>query len=233
MLSFEYTTFAETMSAFNFWSVTLRIILSAVLGGCVGIEREHHGRAAGMRTHILVCLGSAMTAMVGLYSAFILGFNNDPMRVSAQVISGIGFLGAGTILTRKHAQVTGLTTSAGLWTTASIGIAIGVGFYWAGIMTFFIVILTMTVHRSAEGINRNQANMLQYYLELDNAKQMNTLWEQLYGRVPEMQIVPAKSGMSDCIGIRIHVPAGEQTESTVEWLRGQQHVKFVVRILNG
>ncbi len=232
MFSLEYTTFSEMLSGFNFWSVALRLVLSSVLGGCIGMEREHHGRAAGMRTHILVCLGSDMTAMIGLYTAFVLGFDNDPMRVSAQVISGIGFLGAGTILTRKHSHVTGLTTAAGLWTTASIGIAVGIGFYWVAIIAFLIVMLSMSIHLGIENRKRGQSEMLQYYLELDNTEQMNFLWEQLYKKVPQMEIVPAKSGMMNCIGISIHVPDGEQTKSTVEWLRGQQHVKFVVRMLN-
>ena len=73
------------------------------------------------------------------------GLLNDPLRVSAQVISGIGFLGAGTILTRNHSQVTGLTTAAGLWTTASIGLAIGIGFYWAVVVSFIIVMITISI----------------------------------------------------------------------------------------
>ena len=105
----------DLLQEFNGVSVTVRVLLAAVLGGLVGSERGRRGRAAGMRTHVLVCLGAAMTSMVGLYSAEVLGFTNDPLRVSAQVISGIGFLGAGTIMTRNHAQITGLTPAAGLW----------------------------------------------------------------------------------------------------------------------
>ena len=96
-----------------------------------------------MRTHVLVCLGAAMTSMVGLYSAEVLGFTNDPLRVSAQVISGIGFLGAGTIMTRNHAQITGLTTAAGLWATASLGLCIGTGVYGGVLAAFLVILVTM------------------------------------------------------------------------------------------
>lgn len=89
--------------------------MAALLGGIIGYERERHGRAAGLRTHILVCIGSATAVIGGLYVAYQLGFSNDPLRAGAQVISGIGFLGAGTILTRNGDHVIGLTTAAGLW----------------------------------------------------------------------------------------------------------------------
>ena len=84
---------ADVLNDFNAWSVFFRLLLAALVGGAVGSQRGRQGRAAGLRTHILVCLGATMTAMVGLYTGYILGFSNDPLRVSAQVISGIGFLG--------------------------------------------------------------------------------------------------------------------------------------------
>ena len=92
------------------------------------MDRERKGRPAGMRTHILVCLGASMTTMSGFFVVHTLGIESDPLRISAQVISGIGFLGVGTILITGRMHVKGLTTAAGLWTTASIGIALGAGF---------------------------------------------------------------------------------------------------------
>ena len=135
----------QTLTELNSWSACFRIFLSLMLGGLIGLERGHHGRAAGLRTHVLVCLGSAMAAMVGLYTSLSLEFYSDPLRVGAQVISGIGFLGVGTIIIRERKQVTGLTTAAGLWTTASIGLAIGVGFYVAAVASFAAVLITMEI----------------------------------------------------------------------------------------
>ena len=97
----------------NLLSTVVRLLLAAVLGGLIGTERGAKGRAAGMRTHIIVCIGAAMTALVGLYTTDVLGQSSDPMRLSAQVISGIGFLGGGMILIRGRHRITGLTTAAG------------------------------------------------------------------------------------------------------------------------
>ena len=98
----------------NLLSTVVRLLLAAVLGGLIGTERGAKGRAAGMRTHIIVCIGAAMTALVGLYTTDVLRQSSDPMRLSAQVISGIGFLGGGMILIRGRHRITGLTTAAGL-----------------------------------------------------------------------------------------------------------------------
>ena len=168
----------DLLQEFNGVSVTVRVLLAAVLGGLVGSERGRRGRAAGMRTHVLVCLGAAMTSMVGLYSAEVLGFTNDPLRVSAQVISGIGFLGAGTIMTRNHAQITGLTTAAGLWATASLGLCIGTGFYGGVLAAFLVILVTMVALPSLERKRRTRREYVCYYLELDNVKRTDDFYER-------------------------------------------------------
>ncbi|MDR3713216.1 MAG: MgtC/SapB family protein [Puia sp.] len=127
----------------------LRLVLAAILGGLVGIERQRLDWAAGLRTHMLVCLGSALTMIVSSFGfSDILGTPNvslDPSRVAAQVISGIGFLGAGTILFMKHQEIRGLTTAAGLWTVAAIGLAVGGGLYIAAATTTLLVLLILVV----------------------------------------------------------------------------------------
>ena len=112
-----------------------------ILGGLIGLERGHHGRAAGLRTHILVCLGAALTTMIGIYSVSELGLTGDPLRVGAQVVSGIGFLGAGTIMVRNKDQVTGLTTAAGLWASAIVGLCAGAGFIEGSLVTTVIIVI--------------------------------------------------------------------------------------------
>lgn len=106
--------------------------MAAVIGGFIGLEREIHGRPAGLRTHLLVAMGSCLAMLLSVYG-FGAGWNRDPARLAAQVLSGIGFLGAGTIL-REGVTVKGLTTAASLWLVAGIGLAIGVGFYLAAIV---------------------------------------------------------------------------------------------------
>ena len=133
------------------WQETiLRLFIAAVLGGLVGIERQRYDWAAGLRTHMLVCLGSSLMMIISSYGfADVLGNEHvalDPSRVAAQVVSGIGFLGAGTIFFLKRGEVIkGLTTAAGLWTVAGIGLAIGSGLYIAAIATTVLTLIILAV----------------------------------------------------------------------------------------
>lgn len=119
--------------------IIFRLILSALVGGFIGIEREASNRPAGFRTHILVSVGSTLMMLVSINGATD---GADPTRIAAQVVSGIGFLGAGTIL-RNGNTIKGLTTAASLWVCAGIGLAIGQGFYFAGIVTSMIALLSL------------------------------------------------------------------------------------------
>jgi putative Mg2+ transporter-C (MgtC) family protein len=128
--------------------ITLRLLLALVLGGLIGLEREQNSHAAGFRTHILVCLGSALIMLLSIYGfpEFVDEPNVrvDPARLAAQVISGIGFLGAGTIL-RNGLSISGLTTAASLWVCAAIGLAVGAGFYFAAMLACVMVLLSLWV----------------------------------------------------------------------------------------
>jgi len=127
--------------------IIIRLGLAVLVGGIIGFEREAQGRAAGLRTHIMVCLGSALIALTSVYIAVTYGginHNCDPARVAAGIITGIGFLGAGTII-RAQAGVRGLTTAASLWGVAGVGLALGVGFYKAAIYAAAAMIITLAV----------------------------------------------------------------------------------------
>lgn len=129
------------------WELVSRLAIAAVLGGAIGLEREAHGRPAGFRTHILVSVGSALIMIVSMYGLLdvtdrVAGTYYDAARVAAQVVSGIGFLGAGTIL-REGATVRGLTTAASLWTVAGIGLAVGTGLYIGALAATAIVMIAL------------------------------------------------------------------------------------------
>ena len=127
------------------WEHILRLLLAGVLGALVGLDREYRSKEAGFRTHFLVALGSALFMLVSKY-----GFNDvlqdgvrlDPSRIAAQVVSGIGFLGAGTIIIHKQ-FVRGLTTAAGVWATSAIGIVVGAGMYWIGIISTILTLVAL------------------------------------------------------------------------------------------
>lgn len=154
----------------DFLSVILRLSLSMLFGGLIGLEGGRKGRAAGFRTCMLVCLGAALTILLGQYELQIL---TDPQprvdvcRFGAQVINGVGFLGAGTILvTRKH-QVKGVTTAAGLWASACIGLAIGAGFYEGVVLAFTLVFFILRVLPHLESQISNHMGNMNVYVEYD------------------------------------------------------------------
>jgi putative Mg2+ transporter-C (MgtC) family protein len=137
----------------DYLDLTLRLLIALVLGGAIGYERERNNRPAGFRTHILVCVGSALLMLISMYgfSAFAdqPRVSLDPSRLAAQVITSIGFLGAGTIL-HKGFNVTGLTTAASLWVASAIGLAVGAGFYYGAILTTAIMLLSLYILSLAE-----------------------------------------------------------------------------------
>ena len=122
-------------------ATSVRMVLAVLCGGLIGIEREYKRRPAGFRTHILICLGAAMMTMTGQFLSLEQHYPTDISRLGAQVVAGIGFIGAGTIIVTQHQRVKGLTTAAGLWASAIVGLAIGAGFYEGGIMATFLILL--------------------------------------------------------------------------------------------
>lgn len=124
----------------NFLSVFARMACAMLCGGAVGIEREYKRRSAGFRTHILVCLGACMTSLTGQFLSIHLHYTTDMARLGAQVIAGIGFIGAGAIIMTPQNHVRGLTTSAGLWTSAIVGLAFGSGFFEGGFLATLLIL---------------------------------------------------------------------------------------------
>ncbi len=219
----------QTLAELNIWSVLVRILLAALFGGCIGGERGRHGRAAGLRTHILVCLGATMTTMIGMYSACVLGYNGDPLRVGAQVVSGIGFLGAGTIMVRSRAQVTGLTTAAGLWATACIGLALGVGFYAAAFVGFAVVMITITLLMRIERVARSKEDGA-YYVELMDVHQMKEVYEEILPQITELDVVPARSGIANHVGMEFVVADPHQRQPLLEQLQQREDVVIALPV---
>jgi putative Mg2+ transporter-C (MgtC) family protein len=131
--------------------IFLKLLLSFFLGGLIGIERGFKGKAAGFRTMILICYGSTLLTIIS-YELVKVGshFLGDPSRIAANIITGIGFLGAGTIMKLKGGEIHGLTTAATLWVTASIGITIGAGYYIVAVVSTFFIVIILTLLKSIE-----------------------------------------------------------------------------------
>lgn len=171
--------------------VLIRLGVSAVLGCSIGIERERLNWVAGMRTHMLVCVGSTLIMMVSMYGFGEVLSNKDvvldPSRVAAQVVSGIGFLGAGTIFFWKKEIVRGLTTAAALWAVAGIGLSIGGGMYVAGIATTVLVLIILAAMKPIERMIFKNEELLRHNLVI-NIYQGKMSLHQLYEELEKEEV---------------------------------------------
>ena len=150
--------------------IIIRLLLATIVGGITGIERERSNKVAGFRTHILVSLGACIASITSLdlFLQFHTISNLDPARLSAQVLSGIGFLGAGTILKTSN-RVVGLTTAAGIWSTACIGIAIGYGYYFLGIVSWLILLIVLYILKFMDSsLKRTKSGKIVLKIEYDD-----------------------------------------------------------------
>lgn len=185
------------ISGFNSVSVLIRIVIAVLFGSLTGLDRTRKRRPAGFRTYSMVCLGSALTMIIGQYIVIVLGMNTDPVRIGAQVVSGVGFLGAGTILNKSNTQVRGLTTAAGLWASACLGLVIGTGYYLAAIAGLLSIIFIQTyMYKINEKLIR-RASVINIYLELIQGKTLGSMIISLKSinvRVSDIEPVSGKDG---------------------------------------
>lgn len=151
----------------NYLTVFVRLMLAIVFGAVIGLDRGRKRRAAGLRTHMLVCLGSALTMMTNQYVANIFD-GTDPTRMGAQVISGIGFLGVGTIIVTQRQQVKGLTTAAGLWASACMGLAVGIGFYQGALISFALIVVIVNILNRVDNAIYSRSKVVDVYMEFDD-----------------------------------------------------------------
>ena len=151
----------------TYWAIALRVLMAILAGGLLGLERGMKNRPAGMRTYMLVCVGSCLIMLTNQYVYQVYG-SGDPVRLGAQVISGIGFLGAGTIVVTRRNQIKGLTTAAGLWTAAGIGLALGIGFYEAAIIGSVAIFTVITLLQRMDNNLHRKSKQLEAYIELSN-----------------------------------------------------------------
>ena len=215
---------------FNLVSITLRLILAMLLGGTIGLERGKQGRAAGMRTHIFVCLGATLTTMIGFFAVQVMGSSGDPLRVAAQVISGIGFLGVGTILIKGRFQITGLTTAAGLWCAAAIGIALGAGFYEGALITFACSMLTVTIFWRVEYMLNKKYRRFGIYVEISSDKEVRRTIDFIQSRfrVSDIQVTAPRSGREGNVGIEANVHNSDLSTSPGEVSKVLEQEEYII-----
>lgn len=163
-----YNDIMNYLREINTISIFVRLTLATICAGILGHERGKKKRPAGFRTHIVVCIGATMVMVTSQYMTDVLGVTTDASRMGAQVISGIGFLGAGTIMVVGRNQVKGLTTAAGLWACACMGLAIGIGFYEGAIITCIYLMAVVTFLHKLDLYSRTHSKVMDVYVELQN-----------------------------------------------------------------
>ena len=221
--------FISYIQNFNGFSVMLRIILAVIAGGIIGNERGVHGSAAGLRTHIFVCVGSALTSICSLYVSKVLGFSGDVFRIPASVVSGIGFLGAGTILVKSDRSIAGLTTAAGMWVTAITGIAFGYGFYTGGIVTTLICIVNASL---LTRIEHNRIRYMRFYVEVNNVDVVQSIVDKLYQLLNNdvlIETIPAKSGIVGNVGLEVTISTRNDFDRIKKELSSFEGINYIVQ----
>ena len=221
--------FISYIQDFNGFSVMLRIILAVIAGGIIGNERGVHGSAAGLRTHIFVCVGSALTSICSLYVSEVLGFSGDVFRIPASVVSGIGFLGAGTILVKSDRSIGGLATAAGMWVTAITGIAFGYGFYTGGIVTTLICIVNASL---LTRIEHNRIRYMRFYVEVNNVDVVQSIVDKLYELLNNdvlIETIPAKSGIVGNVGLEVTISTRNDFDRIKKELSSFEGINYIVQ----
>jgi len=199
----------------SYLDASLRILLSLVLGGLIGLEREWHNHAAGLRTHILVCVGATIIMLLSIYGFgdFAGEFNvrMDPARLAAQVVSGIGFLGAGAII-RNGLSITGLTTAASIWVVAAIGLCVGAGFFYEAVLSTVLVILILLVLNRLEKSFHSKRSRNEITLRITRAE----------GGVARITDLIEKEGLL-IVSMSLEAPGDDQDEGGIRTLRIKLH----------
>ena len=209
--------------------------MAIIFGGIIGYGRERERRPAGLRTHILVSIGSTLSMITNIYIYEVYNSSSDPTRLGAQVISGIGFLGAGTIIVTGKNKVRGLTTAAGLWACACMGLAIGAGFYSGAIIgCLFIASVTAALSKLDKRINRNSRNITIYIL-VNSTKAASKLLKDIQStnvKISDIEISNNNVSSNDLIGILLglRIPGDVCHNDFIENITNKNEVIFLQEI---
>ena len=207
------------LGEWNHVTVAFRLLVSLLCGGVIGITRSVRRRGAGFKTHVLVCLGSTLIMMTGEYIYYTFNSGGDIARLGAQVVSGVGFLGVGTIIVTGRNQVKGLTTAAGLWTCAGIGISIGIGFYSGAVIATVLVLILYRFLGGVDGLAYKHARILDLYIEFESRRAVTVFVEELKKlnyKILQLELnkPKKKNGKEDVVNAVLVVRAGMEVKRT-------------------
>ena len=206
----------------TYLAVALRITVAVLIGGLLGLERGMKNRPAGLRTYMLVCVGSCLIMLTNQYIYQIYG-TGDPVRMGAQVVSGIGFLGAGTIVVTRRNQIKGLTTAAGLWTAAGVGLALGIGFYEAALMGGLAMFFVITVLQRMDNNMHRKSRQMEVYIELSHSVALGDFLRAVREKDLEIYNVQREQGSDSDEGNRAYI-------ATVKSKKRKNHLEVIEQV---
>lgn len=212
----------QQLSDVTLLSTIARVVLSIILGGIIGIERGARNHPAGFRTHILVCVGACLAMLTNQYIFENITELSDPARLGAQVITGVGFLGVGTILVTGRHKIKGLTTAAGLWASACMGLAIGIGFYTGAIVTGICIFLALSIFVKLENYIYSKSRVMDVYMELESLTFLKNIINA--AKIKNIQVrdmhFSQESPISGEIGVHLNLMLPKKTDhnKAVEWI---------------
>ncbi len=222
-----------SLAEVNIVSTLLRMALAVVCGGLLGIDRGRKKRPAGFRTYIVVCLGSTLVMLVNQY-AFQVFDLSDPTRIAAQVISGIGFLGAGTIIVTSHNQVKGLTTAAGLWASAAIGLALGIGFYYGALIATVFIFIVMNAFGYINSFVSKRSGIADFFIEMDAVSSVSKLLAHLHEKNVDVKDFDLVKSQSHAPTFAVHMTVKCHKECSIDdlmaWILKLDGVVFIEEI---
>lgn len=231
----DFNEISMYLKELNLISIFVRLSLAVIFGGIIGYGREVEKRPAGLRTHILVCIGSTLAMLTNQYVYVQFG-GADPTRIGAQVISGIGFLGAGTIIITGKNKVKGLTTAAGLWSCACMGLALGIGFYEGAIGgCLFILAVTAILGKIDSMINNNSKNIIIYTI-VNSPSGITILLNRLKGekdiKIKDLEISNYNINCKELMGLVINLRITDNLshENIKELFEKQEEIIFYQEI---
>lgn len=208
-----------TLAHINVLSISVRLGMALLFGGLIGLERVRKKRPAGFRTYMLVCMGAALTMITNQYVFERWGVS-DPVRMGAQVINGIGFLGAGTILVTGRNQVKGLTTAASLWASACMGLAIGIGFYSGAIIGYIYIFIAMTALHKVSSHVTAKSKVINVYVEFLTMSHVSDFFD--FAKSKQLQIAEI-----DIMKPKLKTDTQVITLLTIKADRKMDHVEFL------
>ena len=227
-------TLTDCFYEINIVSIAARLLLAVILSGIIGLERGANRHPAGFRTHILVCVGAALAMMTNQYITEVFG-STDPARLGAQVITGVGFLGVGTILITGKNKIKGLTTAAGLWASACLGLALGIGFYSGAVIAAAVIFISLSLLPKIENYFYRKSRVLELYIEIDSIDNYRNITKYIRSLDPAFyethlsQTSPAVKG-GIAFNISLILPKSLNRQDTISRLESMDGVYMIEEI---